>query len=892
MKRITFTLFFLFSFLLLKADTSYSFGPDTICSVWLDTIGTDCYQAMPDGTAPFTYVWNDGSTQNTACISGQPGTDVCVTITDATGCIANSCLTIPPDCSVFIYVAGNPTTGHFLQAAANGTGNLSYFWDTGENTSAITPASTGTYCCTITDSEGCNAADCITYDVSNFTCSVTIDSTIQGGACFQANPVGTAPFTYLWNNGSDLQTTCNNGGFTQYCVTITDANGCIATECTGQVSSCNANIFINNMLGAPLPLLEAIGQGAPPFTYSWSTGQSTQNITPQNGAGDYCVTIVDNNGCTANNCVTVTLNTCEVDLATIQNGSCLQATSIGAAPFTYSWSDGSTGSTACSNSPGVDSLCVVVTDANGCEATACGVVGNGTNTCQVIISLDDTNGYHLVANSSGVAPFTYLWGTGDTNSSIPVSSTGSYEITVTDATGCVDTNLYYLDCQINSYIDFDTAATTGTTTYTAYAYSGFEPYTYLWNTGETTQAIDAIANQYFSVTVTDALGCVTSADSYYCGVQISASGNQLTANGYGVAPFTYEWSTGELVTTITATNNNSYSVTVTAADGCTSSNGWEYIVMDDIVGNIFLDSIIQISGTVSARVYLIQHDASAGTLTAVDSIDVTGTPNNFGVIPFNFNNHPDGNYLLKAALLPGSTHYENFLPTYHESVLYWSDAETITLPMPPSLFPPAIYMITGNNPGGPGFIGGLVSEGANFTASGQVETRGLGDPVPNVNVLLLTENDEPVTHTLTDVNGAFQFPDIAWGTYKVVVEILGKDPGVKMVTIGSDEPSVTIDFSVNETFVTGIEDILNGASIKVFPNPVEDLVNIQMELKENIDLNINVINLLGNVIVSENKNLDQGINTLTINIKDFPSGIYFLNFSDGKEVISQRIIKN
>ena len=158
--------------------------------------------------------------------------------------------------------------------------------------------------------------------------------------------------------------------------------------------------------------------------------------------------------------------------------------------------------------------------------------------------------------------------------------------------------------------------------------------------------------------------------------------------------------------------------------------------------------------------------------------------------------------------------------------------------------------------------------------------------------MLLTENDEPVTHTLTDVNGEFQFPDIAWGTYKVVVEILGKNPGEKMVTIGADVPSVSIDFSVNETFVTGLEDNLNGASIKVFPNPVEDLVNIQMDLKENIDLDIYVINLLGNVIICKNKKLDQGINTLTINIKDLPSGIYFLNFSDGKEIISQRIIKN
>ena len=972
MKKITFTLCLLFSFLIVKADaTDNSFAFDSNCSVWLDTLGNDCYQAVPNGTAPFTYAWNDGSTENTACISGAAGTDVCVTITDATGCISDACFTIPPDCSVFIYVAGNPTTGHFLQAATTGVGNLNYQWSNGANTSSINPNISGSYCCTITDSNGCSANDCIIYAVTN-TCSVSIiDSTTQGGNCFQAYATGVAPFLYEWSNGTLDEINCMLTSGSQECVTITDATGCTASACDWVPSTCGVDVYINTMVGAPLPLIAAAPWGAAPYTYLWSSGETTQNITPQNGAGTYCITITDNNACTSSNCITVTLNSCAFELEYVQNSFCMQATpTVGISPFTYQWSDGSTGSSVCHNPLSPDTLyCVTVTDATGCTSVDCGDLGNGTFTCDVNIEIDTTGatitlnayaggiapytyswsngantptitpqnggtycvtitdnnactsndcftlsttncsatiglsttnmGVSLIGNSSGIAPLMFNWSTGENTSSISVTSPGTYEITITDAIGCVDTSAYYLYCSNYAlYMDYDSTATGTTTTYTIYPYGGYEPHTYLWSTGETSNSIIGNStNTEYTVTVTDALGCTSVETNYHCAVFIDVYANgasgTLNASAGGSNPLTYIWSTGETAPSISYNNEGLYCVTITDTFGCTSEDCTDIVYANDIDGNIFLDSImLSPSGTVSARVYLIQHDTGAGTLTAIDSQDITATPNNLFSLPFSFGDLPNGDYLLKAALLPGSVAYENYLPTYHESALYWSDAVTVSVPLSPSLFPPTIYMVGGNNPGGPGFIGGLVSEGANFTASGQVETRGAGDPVGNVNILLLTENDEPITHTLTNANGEFEFPSIAWGTYKVIVEILGKDPGVKMVTISPETPNVNIDFSVNEAYITGLEDVLNGALIKVFPNPVADKVNVQLELKENMDLEVSVINLLGELILSENKNLDQGVNTLTINLQDLPAGIYFLNLSDGQEIISQRMIKN
>jgi hypothetical protein len=91
--------------------------------------------------------------------------------------------------------------------------------------------------------------------------------------------------------------------------------------------------------------------------------------------------------------------------------------------------------------------------------------------------------------------------------------------------------------------------------------------------------------------------------------------------------------------------------------------------------------------------------------------------------------------------------------------------------------------------------------------------------------------------------------------------------------------------------VTKIEDVLNGASLTVFPNPVDENINIQIEIRKNTNLNISVINLLGKTIITEHKDLGEGIQTMNINLGNLPTGIYFLNLSDGQEIISHKIMK-
>ena len=578
--------------------------------------------------------------------------------------------------------------------------------------------------------------------------------------------------------------------------------------------------------------MTANSSGTPGYTYIWSTGNSTTQSINTPVSGTFCVTVTDADGCSDSACATVIVNTtpnCSVIISPVIGTNCLEAIPTGTAPFTYYWSDGVIGSTNCNTVPS-DSTCVTVTDANGCVATACVLSGGGSD-CDVVIN---QNGNSLSANATSNNPnsiITYTWSTGENTQIITPPGDGDYCVTISDGNGCTANDCYYF-----------IADTSGT-----------------------------------------------------CEVSIYLVGSDLYS--YASSPnsnqFTYLWSTGETTANIGPVSAGTYCLTVTDGTGCSVSTCYTIASQDLIEGYILLDSISSGGGWINNgvntfKVYLIEHDAVAGSLTAIDSQLVTSTPNNWGGF-YSFTGVADGDYLVKAAIEVGSDQYDNYLPTYHVDVLYWDDATTITVPGNVG----ALYnidMVSGTNPGGPGFIGGLIIDGANLT-SGQVEIRGDGDPLENVSILLLTENDVPLTHTVSNAQGEFEFPNLAWGTYKLVVEVLGKEQGIKFITIGPDNQTGFVNFEVNETYVTRIEDVLNGASLKVFPNPVDENVNIQIEIRQNTNLNISVNNLLGKTIFMENKDLNEGIQTMNINLRNLPSGIYFLNLSDGQEIISHKIMK-
>lgn len=300
-----------------------------------------------------------------------------------------------------------------------------------------------------------------------------------------------------------------------------------------------------------------------------------------------------------------------------------------------------------------------------------------------------------------------------------------------------------------------------------------------------------------------------------------------------------------------------------------------------------------------ATVYLI--DLNGQNLTAVQT---SGTNPNGA---YCFSGVPSGTYLLKAALTPNSPDYSNYLPTYYDGHLFWydvvNDSDFIYVNCDTHLV--NFGLIAGVNPGGPGFIGGSVLSGANLIDNGgqgdegetgnEYGTEAFGDPVPDVSILLLDGNGNPVTHTATDANGDFNFTNLALGSYEVHPEVAGLTTYPQYVTLTSLDPGyLGNQFYLNSTYIAGTEDESTAfEALRVFPNPATDVVWVNFSSQQHIELNLDVLDMRGAVIRTQQFQSDAGAHTYLVTVSDLASGIYLLKLTDkiSGESTTVRLVK-
>jgi len=188
--------------------------------------------------------------------------------------------------------------------------------------------------------------------------------------------------------------------------------------------------------------------------------------------------------------------------------------------------------------------------------------------------------------TGGTAPYTFLWNTGATTQAITVGTTGTYSVVVTDSKGCTTSCQASLlvDAQILVSVNSAERCSDGPAqTLTASPSGGSGGFTFLWNTGATTQSIDVTAAGTYSVVVTDSLGCsagnsgtltvnpkpVITIDTVACSTSSSIT---LTAHSTGgTGAVTFVWDDGTVGATRTVNATGSYSVTGTDSKGCTGT---------------------------------------------------------------------------------------------------------------------------------------------------------------------------------------------------------------------------------------------------------------------------------------------------------------------------------
>jgi hypothetical protein len=265
-----------------------------------------------------------------------------------------------------------------------------------------------------------------------------------------------------------------------------------------------------------------------------------------------------------------------------------------------------------------------------------------------------------------------------------------------------------------------------------------------------------------------------------------------------------------------------------------------------------------------ASVYLIYNDTALGTLTA---IRFTTTNAQGG---YEFCNVPQGRYLVKAALTPNSPVYANYVPTYYGNSLFWNYATQVLLTQNAQQID--IWLIAGNNQGGPGFVGGYVSQGANKMSP--------GDMLKDVQVMLLDMFDNPVQYIFSDEEGRWTFDNVAYGTYQVYAEVPGKETIPYIVTIGDEQPSVDdiMLYVETEQVISSISDVQNifTTGISVFPNPFSSKINVETDLKQDANISFSITDVAGKVVVQETTTIFAGTNIHTINLLNYMAGIYLL----------------
>ncbi len=436
--------------------------PDTIiCGA--GTGGTITYNGWTNLDSTIAhYVWSTGDTTQSITINVPVGdTTYYLTITDVCSQTIVDSVNILFSDLTFTYTATNiscngQTDGQIVVTPTNGVAPYTYLWSNGSNNDTISNLVAGTYSVTITDSYNCPGDSAITI-IEPTPLGVALSSSDL--ACYGDNSGvatvtmsgGTAPYTYLWSDGSTNQTATGLAAQT-YTVTITDAGNCsVDTSITlNQPPKMHISVIIDDLdcYGDNSGNISvSVSGGSAPYDYNWSNGATTQNI--QNvTSGNYTVTISDYQGCSVD--TTITIN---------------QPTQI-----TYT---------------------------NSSTPTNCYGSGDGTAS---------------VTASGGSPPYTYQWSTGGTASSITNVYAGTYDVTITDSKNCSvsfnvqveqpDEVIASITPVINICIGQDTLLDGSAT-------GGTPPYSYVWNTGETTSDIrvNPTVNTNYSFVVTDSHGC-------------------------------------------------------------------------------------------------------------------------------------------------------------------------------------------------------------------------------------------------------------------------------------------------------------------------------------------------------------------------------------------------
>lgn len=141
----------------------------------------------------------------------------------------------------------------------------------------------------------------------------------------------------------------------------------------------------------------------------------------------------------------------------------------------------------------------------------------------------------------------------------------------------------------------------------------------------------------------------------------------------------------------------------------------------------------------------------------------------------------------------------------------------------------------------------------------------------------------------------------SWTTIGMV-DAKGSVDGVANYEFMDDRPlakayyrlvSVDFDRAESTSEVVQLERKSTGFTIaNTFPNPTKGNVTVQYHSEDNLDVMVNLMDITGKTLKQYNRQAENGVNNLSIDMAELSAGTYFINLSNGIVTLNERVVKH
>ncbi len=541
----------------------------------------------------------------------------CLHLTDGLGCRADTCIAVvdPPIFSVFINENANLScfesqNGVIEIGTQGGVLPYRFTWPDGDGPARRNDLAAGSYSPTVTDANGCPrvAGPVVLTQPSPIVVNLSYIEPVRcagraEGAIGIHVSGGAWGFRYRWSNGATTEDVAGlRAGL--HVLTITDQTGCVRID--SFIVPEPPPLQIETLLireptcagGHDGRIEVRVTGGTPPYTWHWSRTTGNGPVLADARAGAVQLVVIDASGCrTTASWLLRDPVPLRGQVHLLRRPACvgqadgaveLSATG-GTPPYIYRWFDGS--QQARRDDLGAGLHAVTVSDARGCERSLAFELQAPESLRIVQQQLTpvrcggESSGSISLYVAGGTPAYSFAWSNGGSTEDLLDLAAGSYSLTVIDARGCRLERTFTISEPAPLLVEAQGSPTRCWGGYDGKAFvqatGGTPPYTFHWSNSRNEALIEGLAAGSYEVAVTDGAGCQAFASvqvesppplqtfvAFWSPPTCTRAGRLELLTLGGTPPYLYQWSNGNPYSVIETEFKQTYSVTVTDANGC------------------------------------------------------------------------------------------------------------------------------------------------------------------------------------------------------------------------------------------------------------------------------------------------------------------------------------